>query len=128
MKKCIGDEHNHLVDRILGSSYNVLPALYHHCYFPTYSNRLKDIASFLGYQFNNDIRSGIGSIVFRERWEETADDVLKDALIAYNRQDCEALKTICEFVFKSTALASAAENIPGRDTKVVSAESLRKVL
>jgi hypothetical protein len=45
LKRWIGDEHSHLVDRILGSSYNVLPVLYHHCYFPTYSNRLKDVAS-----------------------------------------------------------------------------------
>jgi predicted RecB family nuclease len=117
----IGDEHRSLVDHLLDSSHNVLPVLHHHCYFPTYSNRLKDIARFLGYEFNNTVQSGLGSIVFRERWEEGADD-LKDALLTYNRQDCEALRTVCDFVHNSTALASA-----GRDTEVIFAESLRKV-
>ena len=127
MTRCIGGELGSLIDRILDRSYNILPTIYHHYYFPRYSNRLKDIASFLGYQFNNKVRSGVGSIVFRERWEETGDHVLKDALIGYNRQDCEALKTICEFVRKSTISASVGENIPGRNVEVVSAETLRKV-
>jgi predicted RecB family nuclease len=127
IRQCIGHEHALLVDRILGSSINVLTILHRYCYFPTYSNRLKDIAGFLGYNFNNSVQSGIRSIIFRERWEETADHVLKDELISYNKQDCQALKTVYEFVRKSTTLASAGENIPGRDEKVHFAESLRKV-
>jgi predicted RecB family nuclease len=126
MKRSIGSEHHPLVDGLLNSSYNVLPILHHHCYFPTFSNRLKDVAHFLGYQFNNQIHSGVGSIVFRERWEGTADHALKDELIAYNRQDCEALKKVCEFVRTSTALASAREHVSGRDEEVNFAESLRK--
>jgi len=127
MREYVGDRYGSVVDRILGSCHNVLPALHHHCYFPTYSNRLKDIAGFLGYQFDNRVRSGIGSIVFRERWEETPNQALKAALIAYNKQDCEALKTVCEFVRKSTALAAAREHVAEREAEVVSAESLRKV-
>jgi predicted RecB family nuclease len=127
IREYIGHENYHLVDRILSSSINVLSILHRHCYFPTYSNRLKDVAGFLGFKFDNSVQSGIRSIMFRERWEETADHVLKDELIGYNRQDCQALKTVCEFVRKSTTLASARENIPGRDEKVHFAESLRKV-
>jgi hypothetical protein len=85
MRECIGDKYRSLVDHLLGSSHNVLSVLHHHCYFPTYSNRLKDVARFLGYEFNNTIQSGVESIVFRERWEEAADDVLKDALIPVAR-------------------------------------------
>ena len=44
MKEYVGGRHGLTVDRILGSCHNVLPVLHHHCYFPTYSNRLKDIA------------------------------------------------------------------------------------
>ena len=127
MREYAGDQYRLIVDRILGSCHNVLPVLHHHCYLPTYSNRLKDVAGFLGYQFDNPVGSGIGSIVFRERWEETPDQALKTGLIAYNRQDCEALKTVCEFVRKSDASAVAREHIPGREVEVVSAESLRKV-
>jgi len=127
MREYVGDQYRPILDRILGSCHNVLAVLHHHCYFPTYSNRLKDIAGFLGYQFDNQVHSGIGSIVFRERWEETPNQVLKAALMTYNRQDCEALKLVCEFVGKSTILAAARETVPGQEAEVVSADSLRKV-
>ena len=110
MKDRVGSEHRSLVDRIVDSCHNVLSILHPHCYFPLYSNRLKDVARFLGYEFKGKILSGVGSIVFRERWEETADNALKDALIAYNMEDCEALRMICRFIGKSTALASAHES------------------
>ena len=127
MKDRIGSEHRSLVDGIVNSCHNVLSILHPHCYFPVYSNRLKDVACFLGYEFKSQIQSGLGSIVFRERWEKTADDALKDALIAYNREDCEALRTICRFISKSTALASAHENVPGRNMEVIPSEALRRV-
>ena len=100
--------------------------LYPHCYFPVYSNRLRDVARFLGYEFKGKILTGIGSIIFRERWEKTADNTLKEALIAYNREDCEALMAICNFIRKSTALALGHEKVPGRNEEMVSTESLRK--
>jgi predicted RecB family nuclease len=127
MREYVGGRYVSLVDRILDSCHNLLSVVHHHCYFQTYSNRLKDIAGFLGYQFDNEVRSGIGSIIFRERWEETASHTLKEALITYNRQDCEALKTVCEFVRRSAASAAARENIPGQEAEVVSTESLRKI-
>src|SRR5215471_14579566 len=126
MREYLVNSLGSFADQILGSCHNVLPVIHHHCYFPTYSNRLKDIAGFLGYQFDNDIRSGVGSIVFRERWEETTNPALKQALIIYNRQDCEALKTVCDFVRGSTALAAARENVPGQEGEVIPTESLRK--
>jgi hypothetical protein len=102
--------------------------IHQHCYFPTYSNRLKDVAGFLGYRFDNPINSGRRSVIFRERWEErTADESLKEALITYNRQDCEALKTICSFVSRSAALMSDRNSVPGSNQEVISTDSLRKV-
>lgn len=126
MKDRMGSAHRSLVDQIVKSCHNVLSILHPHCYFPVYSNRLKDVARFLGYEFKAKISSGVGSIVFRERWEKTADDTLKDALIAYNREDCEALRTICRFIGKSTALASAHEKVPGRNEEMTLTESLRR--
>lgn len=127
MKDRMGSEHRSLVDGIVNSCHNVLSILHPHCYFPVYSNRLKDVARFLGYEFKGQILSGVGSIVIRERWEKTADNALKDALVAYNREDCEALKTICHFISKSKALASAHENVPGRNEEVTPSEALRRV-
>jgi hypothetical protein len=125
MKNCIGGGYSSLVDRILSSSVNVLSVLHHHFYFPTYSNRLKEVARFLGYRFDGKINSGVRSIVFRERWEESKDHFLKDTLTAYNRQDCEALRTICEFVRKIATSTREGISVPGAE--VVNAESLRKV-
>jgi hypothetical protein len=67
------------------------------------------------------------SIVFRERWELAADDSLNDSLIRYNRQDCEALKTICSFVIRSAALSMERGPVPGGTQEVASSDSLRKV-
>jgi hypothetical protein len=127
MKRRIGAEHGELIDRVLGACCNVLSVIHHHCYFPTYSNRLKDVASFLGYKFDNSINSGLRSVLFRERWENTTDESLKRALIQYNKQDCEALKKICSFVVRSTALATERNTVPERNEEVVSTDSLRKV-
>jgi predicted RecB family nuclease len=127
MARRLGDEHVVLVDRALASCRNVLSVIHRHCYFPTYSNSLKDVASFLGYRFDNPIGSGLRSIMFRERWERTADDELKGALIRYNRQDCEALRTICAFVSKSAVLATERSTFSGNNEEVVSTDSLRKV-
>jgi predicted RecB family nuclease len=112
MREYVGGRLGSILDQILGTSQNVLSVVHHHCYFPTYSNRLKNIAGFLGYQFDNEVRSGIRSVIFRERWEETSNETLKEALIAYNRQDCEALKTVCKFVRRSAASAGVRGRVP----------------
>jgi hypothetical protein len=127
MRRRVGAEHSELIDRILTSCCNVLSVVHQHCYFPTYSNRLKDVAGFLGYRFDNPINSGLGSVIFRERWERAADNSLKQALIKYNRQDCEALKTICSFVSRSTALMSEPNGARGSNQEVISTDSLGNV-
>jgi predicted RecB family nuclease len=124
MRRRVGAEHTELIDRMIGTCCNVLSVIHQHCYFPTYSNRLKDVAGFLGYKFDNPINSGLRSVIFRERWERTVDESLKGALIRYNRQDCEALKTICSFVSRSTALMSERNNVPGNNQAVISTDSL----
>src|SRR5262249_42746525 len=43
--------------------------------------------------------SGLQSIVWRKRWEETGAAHLKDALITYNLEDCAALQAVTGFVY-----------------------------
>jgi len=126
IKDSMGNGYSSVMGGILNSCHNVLSVFHSHCYFPLYSNRLTDVARFLGYEFKGKIISGLGSIVFRERWEKTGDTSLQEALIAYNREDCEALMAICNFIRKSTALALGHEKVPGRNEGMVSTESLRK--
>lgn len=65
MRRRVGAEHTELIDRILATCCNVLSVVHQHCYFPTYSNRLKDVAGFLEYRFDNPINSGLRSVIFR---------------------------------------------------------------
>ncbi len=126
IKPDLGNGYELLMDNVLNSCHNALSVLHPHCYFPVYSNRLRDVARFLGYEFKGKILTGIESIMYRERWEKTADTALRDALIAYNREDCEALRLVCSFMRESVALASGRQKVPGRNEEVAPTESLRR--
>jgi transposase-like protein len=107
--KAIGHLHKRyggrdtLVKQLISSCTNVLSFIYGHIYFPTYSNELKSIASCLGFRWSDADASGIQSLLWRYRWENTHDDKYKRQLLTYNQEDCLALKvvtdamtTICE--------------------------------
>ena len=69
-------------------------------YVPTYSNKLKDIAKHLGFQWTDNNASGLQSIVWRRKWEFTKDMNFKQRLLTYNHEDCQALKKVTEFVYQ----------------------------
>jgi hypothetical protein len=79
---------------------NVLSLIYGSIYFPTYSNGLKEIASFLGAKWTQEAASGLMSVVCRFEWEATREDSLKQKLIDYNADDCHALEVVAEEVRK----------------------------
>ena len=81
---------DHLVD--------VFSVIHKSIYFPTYSNKLKDIASYLGFEWTEKNASGIQSIVWRRKWEMTKCEDFKQTLLTYNQEDCIALKKVTEFV------------------------------
>lgn len=91
------------IERLASESTNVLSLVHSHIYFPTYSNALKELASFLGFQWTESQASGIQAVIWRERWERTHDPLLKEKLIQYNREDCLALKLVCDFVRRAIA-------------------------
>jgi predicted RecB family nuclease len=73
---------------------NLLSVVFARIYFPTFSNGLKDIAGYLGFQWSGSPSSGLETIVWRHQWEASRDPAAKQALIDYNRQDCEALELV----------------------------------
>ena len=73
---------------------NLLSFIYAHVYFPTYSNGLKEIAGYLGFRWSGSLTSGLETIVWRHRWEVSRDPAVKQTLLDYNRQDCEALELV----------------------------------
>jgi predicted RecB family nuclease len=91
------------IDRVLKALVNTLSLIYSHIYFPTYSNGLKDIGVCVGCSWTEPEASGTQSIVWRMRWEATHDEQWKQMLIAYNMEDCLALRKVTEFVYNYCA-------------------------
>lgn len=87
------------VDALLQKSVNVLSLIHGNIYFPTYSNGLKDIGAHLGCTWSDANASGLQSVMWRRRWEETRDHDVKQRLITYNAEDCAALKTVTEHIY-----------------------------
>ena len=87
-----------LVDRALAKAVNVLSVIHASVYFPTYSNGLKDVSRYLGCTWTEENASGLQSLVWRARWEQTRDASWKEKLVTYNAEDCAALKKVAEFV------------------------------
>ena len=90
---------------------NTLSVIYSFMYFPTYSNGLKDIGRYLGCSWNQPDASGIQSMVWRSRWEATRDGDLKAKLLAYNLDDCAALKKVTELIQKIAVNAKSGKEL-----------------
>jgi hypothetical protein len=118
------------IDRILADSINVLAVIHAHVYFPVYSNSLKEVASFLGYQWSDADASGLLSMMWREMWELSHDPSLQERLIRYNREDCLALKHVCNFVRSAVIRATGPElpdpHMPGGPTVAATKDILRR--
>lgn len=75
---------------------NVNTFIYGKVYFPSKSNRLKELGALMGATWDSSEASGLQSLVWRYRWEETHDDRLKQKLLRYNQDDCQGLKYLLD--------------------------------
>ena len=108
--------------KALAATLNLLTVIFARIYFPTHSNGLKARAKFVGFQWSIPNASGPLSVVWRSEWEQSRDQRLKQALITYNAEDCEALRLLTEFV----GTLSTPTGLSGMDTDcAVNVESLR---
>jgi predicted RecB family nuclease len=80
--------------RAIQKSINLLSVIFAQVYFPTFSNRLKEVGRFLGASWTGPLKSGFQSLAYRLEWEESFAPELKAALLAYNRDDCVAIETV----------------------------------
>ena len=87
-------------------------------YFPTYSDSLKDVASWLGFAWTEPSPIGLNSIVHRDIWENSRDAAVKADLLTYNAEDCHAAEIVAR------ALLGLRASEPKADS--VDVESLRK--
>ena len=88
------------VEGLTKRTINIHKHIYGKLYFPVYSNKLKDVAGFLGAAWKESDSSGLQSIVWRYKWDETHQGQYKDILLAYNEEDCRALKLLVDELFK----------------------------
>jgi len=87
-------------DRLKSASINILTYCYLNIYFPTYSNGLKELCTYLKFQWRYPGSSGLDSINWRQQWENLNDQALKDRLLKYNLDDCEALNLLTDVVLE----------------------------
>jgi predicted RecB family nuclease len=86
------------LDQLIAESINVLSVIYAQIYFPTYSNRLKEIAQYLGFQWSESDASGLHTLMWRSQWESSKASCLKQKLVTYNAEDCEALERVASII------------------------------
>jgi hypothetical protein len=86
------------IDLILRHATNALSVIHPHIYFPTYSNGLKDIGHYLGFERKHESATGLQATVWRKIWETTKNADLKASLVQYNQDDCRELKYVCELI------------------------------
>jgi predicted RecB family nuclease len=78
----------------MSSAVNLLSVTFAKVYFPTFSNGIKEIARYLGFESENPAGSGLQSIIWRMQWEASGATTLERSLLIYNANDCEALEVV----------------------------------
>jgi RNase_H superfamily len=84
------------VDQLVGTSVNLVGCIYGKIYFPTFSNSLKEVGRYLGFEWNWPQASGAAAPSLRRAWELGADHGFKLELIGYNMDDCRAAAKVAD--------------------------------
>jgi predicted RecB family nuclease len=103
---------------------NLLSLVFAHIYFPTFSNGLKDIAEYLGFRRSDSPRTGLEAIIWRHHWEISGDQCVKQALLDYNRDDCEALALVANRIVD--LYRSSPANDPSSRSDVILASEVKQ--
>ncbi len=124
MKARIPEYLHPKIDMILERATNVLSAIHPHVYFPTYSNGLKEIGRFLGFERADEDAMGLHSIVWRKSWDDNHDPDIKARLVQYNQDDCRELRHIADFIRGLTSADSATAIVPPTAFKTTRTDEL----
>lgn len=96
--EALGKRYKTETKEILKRFVNVNNYIYGKVYFPLRSNSLKDIGQFIGASWRASDASGLQSLVWRHYWENSQKIDYKKKLVVYNQEDCQALKSLVEFL------------------------------
>lgn len=78
------------IDNLIKTLVNLVSHMFGRVYFPTYTNSLKDVARYLGFEWTWRHASGAAAPLLRREWELSANERHKRELIDYNISDCRA--------------------------------------
>lgn len=62
--------------------------------WPTNDHSIKTLATYLGFRWRDDNPSGAASIEWFHRWTEDAEPAVKQRILAYNEDDCRAMRVL----------------------------------
>jgi predicted RecB family nuclease len=88
---------------------NLLSVIFAHVYFPTQSNGLKQIAGYLGFRWSTSTVSGVHAIACRNEWSASKAHSAKLTLLAYNAEDCAALRVVTNKLIELHQTPSGAD-------------------
>jgi len=104
---------------------NLLSIILGQVYFPTYTNSLKDIASWLGFAWSDSSPIGLNSIACRCAWERSRDCEMKNKLLAYNAEDCQAAEIVTQALLRLFDSKPRTDSEKTSPADAVNVESLR---
>src|SRR5215471_8425032 len=107
----LAPEDLQFVDGLIETSINLISCIYGKIYFPTYSNALKEVARYLGFEWTWPQASGTAAPFLRRAWELSADDRLKRKLVEYNMEDCRAAATVADALVRICGGASGLDAV-----------------
>jgi len=116
------------VVKAIEQAVNLVSTIFAQIYFPAFSNTLKEVAGFFGFEWSEPRASGLLSIVWREAWESSKSQDLKQQLVKYNAEDCEALALVAKAVTRLAVREKPETTTPSDTAEVVNTDDLRHPL
>ncbi len=110
--------------KAIGAAINLVSAVFARIYFPTFSNGLKEIACYLGFNWSVALASGVQTIVWRETWLSRGEAPNRQKLIFYNADDCAALGLVTLRILSLNQARSDSRGAGDRD--VVDTAALKR--
>ena len=90
----LGSLYNTSIKPIIYRLFNINTCIFGKKYFSVRSFSLKNICRFIGLTWTSQQASGLQSIIWRYRYDETGDQSYRELLMTYNLEDCENLKKL----------------------------------
>jgi len=110
--------------KAIESAVNAVSVLFAQIYFPTFANGIKDIADWLGFKWSETEPAGLNTIIWRNAWEESKSPHVRERLITYNSEDCQALEILVRATSKLGTSQTPDTSVESWASKVVYAGSI----